>query len=107
VFEEEEMVAVTATTMRLTRRGRLVVVLTVLLGLLVTGFSLSQAPSSAASHVVKPRTVTVQNGETLWALAVRIAPHDDPRLVTAEIERLNHLRGPAVFGGQQLVIPGR
>ena len=93
------------TTVRLTRRGRLVVVLTVLLGMLMAGFSLSHAPSSAAAHVVKPRTVTVAPGETLWGLAVRIAPHDDPRLVTAEIERLNHLATPSVFGGQQLVGP--
>jgi len=102
---EEEMVAVATTTIRLTRRGRAVVVLAVLMAMLVAGFSLGHSPSQAESHAVKPRTVTVQAGETLWGLAARIAPHADPRLVVAEIEKLNHLRTPAVFGGQQLVVP--
>jgi LysM repeat protein len=99
------MVSMRATTLRLTRRGRAVVVLAVLMALLVAGFSLGHSPSQAESHVVKPRTVTVQAGETLWGLAVRIAPHADPRLVVTEIQQLNHLKTPAVFGGQQLVVP--
>jgi hypothetical protein len=99
------MVSVNATTVRLTRRGRAVVVLAVLMAMLVAGFSLGHAPSQAAGHVVKPRTVTVQTGETLWGLAARIAPHADPRLVVTEIEQLNRLSTPAVFGGQQLVVP--
>jgi len=90
---------------RLTRRGRLVVVLAVLMTMLVAGFSLGHTPSQASGHVAAPRTVTVQAGETLWGLAARIAPHADPRLVVAEIERLNRLHTPAVFGGQQLVVP--
>ena len=90
---------------RLTRRGRLAVVVAAVLGLFVGGVSLSQTPGSAASHVVAPRTVTVQPGETLWAVAARIAPHADPRLVVAEIEKLNRLQAPTVFGGQQLVVP--
>ena len=94
-----------STTVRLTRRGRAVVVLAVLMAMLVAGFSLGHTPSQAEAHVVKPRTVTVQTGETLWALAARIAPHADPRLVVTEIQQLNHLRTPAVFGGQQLVVP--
>ena len=94
-----------STTVRLTRRGRAVVVLAVLMAMLVAGFSLGHTPSQAESHVVKPRTVTVQAGETLWTLASRIAPHADPRLVIAEIQQLNHLRTPTVFGGQQLVVP--
>ena len=92
---------------RLTRRGRLAVVLAVL-GLLVLGFSAtghvaSQAASSApAQHA---RTVTVQPGESLWAVAVRIAPHADPRLVVQRIAEINHLAGAAVSAGQQLVVP--
>ena len=52
-----------------------------------------------------PRTVTVQAGESLWALAQRIAPRMDPRLVVAQIESLNHLAGPQVMVGQQLLVP--
>jgi LysM repeat protein len=51
------------------------------------------------------RTMTVQPGESLWALAVRIAPHADPRLVVARIAQINHLACAEVFAGQQLVVP--
>ena len=91
---------------RLTRRGRLLVVLAVLV-LLVVGFSASSGSTQAASKgpIRAPRTVTVQAGESLWALSQRIAPHLDPRLVVAQIEQLNHLAGPQVMAGQQLIVP--
>ena len=94
-----------APPVHLTRRGRLVVVLGMLVAMVFAGLSLGRSPGQAEAHVVAPRTVTVQPGETLWGLSARIAPHADPRLVVAEIERLNHLTTPAVFGGQQLVVP--
>ena len=92
---------------RLTRRGRLAVVVSAL-ALLVVGFSAtghvaSQAASSTGVH--HARTVTVQPGETLWAVAVRIAPHADPRLVVQRIAEINHLPGAQVAAGQQLVVP--
>ena len=92
---------------RLTRRGRLTVVAGVL-GVMVVGFSAtghvaSQAASSAG--VQRAHTVTVAPGETLWAVAERIAPHADPRLVVARIAQINHLPGAQVFAGQQLVVP--
>ena len=92
---------------RLTRRGRAVVVLAALAALLVGGFTLGHAPSQASArvHHVAPRTVTVQAGETLWTVAERIAPHVDPRLVVAQIQQLNHLRGPQLLAGMQLVVP--
>jgi hypothetical protein len=103
------MVTVGTTTVkhsvRLTRRGRLVVVLGTLAALLTFGFGMSHAPSQAAGRTAKPPTVTVSAGETLWTLAERIAPHVDPRLVVAQIERLNHLRSPQLFAGEQLVVP--
>jgi len=92
---------------RLTRRGRLAVVLS-LLALLVVGFSMAGHVSSqaaSATGVQHARTVTVQPGESLWAVAVRIAPHADPRLVVARIAQINHLPGAEVYAGQQLVVP--
>jgi LysM repeat protein len=90
---------------RLTRRGRVVVVLTTLV-LLVVGFSAGRVSSQAASagHA-KPHTITVAPGETLWQLAARIEPHADPRLVVAQIERANHLTGPELLAGEQLITP--
>jgi hypothetical protein len=90
---------------RLTRRGRLVVVL-VLLVTLVIGFSIgvsSQAAGPSRPHHVP--TVTVQPGETLWQVAVRVAPDADPRLVVDQLQRINHLSSATVLAGQQLVVP--
>ncbi|HET6818860.1 MAG TPA: LysM peptidoglycan-binding domain-containing protein [Mycobacteriales bacterium] len=92
---------------RLTRRGRLAVVLS-MLTFLVVGFSATghvASQAAAPTGVEHARTVTVQPGETLWAVAVRIAPHADPRLVVARIAQINHLAGAEVFAGQQLVVP--
>jgi LysM repeat protein len=95
------------TAIRLTRRGRLVLVVTVMTLLVLAGFTLGHGSSLAASRVppATHHTVVVEPGETLWAVAVRIAPHVDPRLVVADIESLNHLNSAAVETGQQLRIP--
>jgi LysM repeat protein len=92
---------------RLTRRGRIVVVLGFLAALLAGGATLGHAPSQASgrTHPVQPRTITVQAGDTLWTVAERIAPQVDPRLVVAQIQRLNHLHTPQLLAGTQLVVP--
>jgi hypothetical protein len=94
--------------LRLTRRGRFLVILAALV-LMVVGFSMGRVSSQAAGpqrHAAPP-TVTVRPGESLWALAARVAPHVDPRLVVTEIQQLNHLSSAQVYGGQQLIVPGR
>jgi hypothetical protein len=93
-------------TLRLTRRGRIALVLTVMLIALIAGFTLGHGSSLAASRAhTAPRTVVVEPGETLWSVAARVAPHDDPRLVVATIESLNHLSTPTVEAGEQLIVP--
>jgi len=94
---------------RLTRRGRFALVLSVMVALVVAGFGLGRSESLAAGrvHPAAPHTVVVAPGETLWAVAVRAEPHADPRLVVAEIEARNHLRTAAVEPGEQLVVPSR
>jgi Tfp pilus assembly protein FimV len=93
---------------RLTRRGRLIVVLTMMALLVAAGLVLGHGSSQAAgrgSAAATSRTLTVRPGETLWAVAARIAPHSDPRLVVADIESRNHLAGVEVRAGQQLRVP--
>jgi hypothetical protein len=92
---------------RLTRRGRLVMVMVVMTLLVVAGFTLGRSVSFAAgpAHPVTHHSVVVEPGETLWSVAVRIAPHQDPRLVVADIESLNHLADADVEPGQQLLVP--
>jgi LysM repeat protein len=90
---------------RLTRRGRVVTVLAVLV---LAGFALvgvagrvgalhgSPVPASAPTQVV------VEPGETLWSIAERVAPKRDPRPVVDQIRRLNDLPTTDVHPGQTL-----
>ena len=96
----------TSPPVRLTRRGRIVIVLMLMLCLLAAAFTLGRGSSQAAprQHLVR-HTVTVEAGETLWSVAARIAPHADPRLVVADISALNHLTSAVVEPGQQLIVP--
>ena len=92
---------------RLTRRGRALLVL-LLAGLLLAAFSLGQQDSQAASEVGAPaevQTVVVQPGESLWSVAQRIAPDNDPREVIAQIQRLNDLESSTLHVGQHLLLP--
>ena len=105
----DRTVAASGAGARLTRRGRVVVVLLVAL-LLTVGFSLGRVSSTATpdAGLRPPRpTVVVQPGETLWQIAQRAAPGADPRETVWRITELNDLGGnPTVRAGQQLVLPG-
>ena len=90
---------------RLTRRGRAVVVLAVLLALVVAGFTLGRVSSQAAGPAKPLPTVTVHAGETLWDIAARVAPHADRRALVLQIEALNGLTGGRVEVGRQLRLP--
>jgi len=94
-----------ATPARLTRRGRLVIVVGVLLLLVLAGFTVGRVSSQAAGPAKPLPTVTVHPGETLWQIAARVAPHDDRRVLVQQIEALNHLADGRVFAGQQLRLP--
>ncbi|MDN5746444.1 MAG: LysM peptidoglycan-binding domain-containing protein [Nocardioidaceae bacterium] len=97
-------------TVRLTRRGRLV--LLVLSLAVVAAVALTLAAGSAAtgqggdSGAVE--VVTVAPGDTLWGLASDVAAstgQDDVRDVMEHIQELNTLDSSVVFAGQQLRVP--
>ena len=94
--------------LRLTRRGRAVVA-TLAAAPLIAGLVVATvtAPASAGneSGAASFQTVTVESGESLWAIAERIAPQADPRDVVGELKRLNALEDSAVLAGQTLAIP--
>ncbi len=97
----------TTPAVHLTRRGRLLV-LAVLVSVLFGAFSLGRAGSQAAPEAQPAPALeqtTVQPGESLWTVAERIAPHNDPREVIAQIRRLNDLTGSTLRIGQQLLLP--
>jgi Na+-transporting methylmalonyl-CoA/oxaloacetate decarboxylase gamma subunit len=90
--------------LRLTRRGRLIVLL-LLSGLLLAAFSMGRVSSQAAGPERPPRAVVVAPGDTLWSIAATSSPHQDPRVVVQRIAEVNHLDGAALRPGQRLLIP--
>jgi hypothetical protein len=96
----------------LTRRGRLAVLVMVLVFLsagVVASVGLAggaQGARSDGGQVVRTRTVTVAPGETLWEIAARVDPHADIRATVEEIARLNGLASAGDLEmGQSLVVP--
>jgi LysM repeat protein len=91
----------------LTARGR-AVVLVVLVALLLAAFSLGRTVAEGSTAVqsgAAVEQVTVLPGDTLWAVASRLAPGQDPRPVVEQIRRLNDLPGGGLQAGQQLLLP--
>ena len=101
--------------LKLTRRGRIVfigvpLVLLAALILSLSGFfnAPAKAAESAADLALTPAvSVTVQPGESLWAIAESVAPEQDPRDVVAAIVQLNNLDAARVVPGQALFIPSK
>lgn len=100
------------TSIHLTRRGRILVVLG-LVALLYAAFSLGRAASQASTAEARPdhvaplrfAEVTVEPGESLWRLAHRIAPRSDAREVVRELKDINGLTGADLRVGQRLRLP--
>ena len=92
-----------APALRMTRRGRLVVLALALLVVLLPG----AWRAMATAQVEGPTTVavTVQPGDTLWGIAAEIDPGADPRALIAEIREMNALTQSGLVPGQVLVVP--
>jgi hypothetical protein len=102
-------------TVRLTRRGRIVVatLLTALFLLLVAlAWMVVAARAQAANHGLPQgavyrnlTSVVVHPGQTLWSIASQAEPSADPRVVMQLIVELNALHGTSVVPGQHLWVP--
>jgi len=76
--------------------------------LLLAAFALGRASTVAATRAEAPvasQAVVVQAGDTLWAIANRLAPGRDPRVTVERIRRLNRLSRSALMVGQTLAVP--
>ncbi len=95
-------------SVRLTRRGRIVLTL-LLLGLVLGAFVIFSGQSVATAELgetVPTRTVVVGEGDTLWEIADRVGGEDeDLREVVHQIEKLNSLSGPVLEVGQEIAVP--
>jgi LysM repeat protein len=96
--------------LRLTRRGRAVLVL--LITLCLMGSALGLAAATAGPRRTDPLpasrpggVVVVMPGDSLWQVARRVAPTADPRRVVDQLRRSNRLDGSVVIPGQVLRMP--
>jgi hypothetical protein len=103
-------------TVRLTRRGRLVVTvmltavslaLVALAWLAIAARAVQAADGGQAPGAVYQNltSVVVHPGQTLWSIASQAEPSADPRAVMQQIIELNALRGTSVVPGQRLWVP--
>jgi LysM repeat protein len=58
----------------------------------------TQAPDASRTYVVRP-------GDTLWSIARRLAPSNDPRVVVDVLASANGVDPGALVPGQQLSLP--
>jgi hypothetical protein len=103
------------TTVRLTRRGRIVVaiLLTALCLLLVALAWMAITARAQAADGGLPQgavyrnltSVVVHPGQTLWSIASQAEPSADPRVVMQLIIELNALHGTSIEPGQHLWVP--
>ena len=95
-------------TLRLTRRGRLVVVALFLVTLFAGGVLFGSTSTRATGEVGASQDfqyLVVQPGQTLWGIAKEVAPQDDPRATIEAIRRLNALPDTGIEAGQRIALP--
>lgn len=69
-------------------------------GVLATGATAGK--SGTTPGIDMPRTVTAQRGDTLWAIAHRLAPEGN---VVALVDALVRLNGDQIVAGQEIRLP--
>ena len=95
--------------LRLTRRGRIVLMFAssmfLLIAVIASGRFSADAGTSLADQGRATGVVVVQPGESLWQIASAIAPGVDPRETISLIRNLNGLGDTTVVAGQSIVVP--
>jgi predicted Zn-dependent protease len=96
--------------LRLTRRGRVVVLVVLFLAALLASVVLFTTASRANDPADDPAagpapTVVVKPGDTLWEIAARSMPRRDNQAAVSELRDLNKLPGYDIQPGDVLVLP--
>ncbi len=91
------------------QRRRLVVLVAAMLvlGVVIAGVigatgTTAQADQAVAGQSIEPRTVIAQPGDTLWAIAKRVAPEAN---ISDLVDQLVRINGDAIVAGQVVRIP--
>lgn len=98
---------VPAAPVRLTRRGRLVI-LALFVGLVFVALTMLGGQSAATDEEGTPlptRTVVVEPGDTLWDIAATVAEPGEVREMIHRIQELNALPSASLDAGQQIAVP--
>lgn len=98
-----------APRLRLTRRGRAVIVMLLAIPLVIAGlvFGFGASGAVATQDAGTVTWVTVDGGQSLWDLAAEIAPSEDPREFAAQVVAFNKLASSEIQAGQRLAIPAQ
>jgi hypothetical protein len=95
--------------LRLTRRGRRLVLALALGGAVALGSVVAPLVGGggvSGLRLAGERSVVVESGDTVWSIAGEVAgPDQDVRTVVDAIEELNDLEGSVVVPGQVLELP--
>jgi hypothetical protein len=93
--------------MKLTVRGRRVVALLALLPIFVAFLLIGTRAAQADATGPTTAVIKVEAGQSLWDVAVAIAPNEDPRSTIWTIKALNGLETSEVQAGQALIVPAK
>ena len=91
--------------LRLTVRGRRVVALLALLPIVIAFFFFGTRAVQADQSGPTTEVIKVEAGQSLWDVAVAVAPTEDPRSTIWTIKELNDLTTSEVLAGQALIVP--
>lgn len=92
--------------LRITRRGRVVLVLLAMLLVAPMATWGATAVASSPGEPVEVRVHAVQPGETLWGYAEEVArPGEDVRAAVARLQELNQMSSGTVRVGELLLLP--
>ncbi len=93
---------------RLSRRGRRLIVALAILGAGALGMVGGRAFAATEEPAQRTVEVIVAPGESLWTMAQRVAdPGEDLRDVVREIQRLNQMESVDLRSGDALLLPER
>lgn len=98
----------TKSSLRLTRRGQVVLFLVAIAAILLMAISFggSTVATDQSGTPAATNTVTVKDGQTLWEIAVAANPNGDIRRTVDDIMELNSL--PSAGGlqmGREIAVP--
>jgi len=90
---------------KLTVRCRRLVALLALLPIVAAFLLIGTRSAQAETAMPTTAIIKIEAGQTLWDVAVAIAPNEDPRATIWTIKALNGLQTSEVQAGQALVVP--